>query len=227
MKFIKAKPISYDSTRKRNRKSIDYIVFHFTGNTGDTAENNANYFAHGNNRQAGAHFFADQKGGYCKSIPLNRTAWSVGGFFKATNGAARFYGKCTNYNSVSIELCDCAKKDPSPAMIKAVKKIMAYIRKYCPNAKMVIRHWDVNGKDCPARMVGLRNKRWNTFLVNIGVREAPKKSTKKKTTKKSNTQIAKEVLAGKWGNGETRKKKLKTAGYDYKVIQKLVNKLVK
>ena len=46
-----------------------------------------------------------------------------------------------------------------------------------------------------------------------------------KTTKKTNEQIAKEVIAGKWGNGATRKKKLTDAGYDYNAIQKIVNKL--
>lgn len=45
--------------------------------------------------------------------------------------------------------------------------------------------------------------------------------------KKSNTDIAKEVIAGKWGNGNTRKKNLEKAGYNYNEIQKLVNKMVK
>ena len=52
---------------------------------------------------------------------------------------------------------------------------------------------------------------------------------KKKTTapkKKSNEEIAKEVIAGEWGNGSTRKKKLTDAGHDYKAIQKLVNKMI-
>src|ERR1044072_9088557 len=44
--------------------------------------------------------------------------------------------------------------------------------------------------------------------------------------KKSNDAIAKEVVAGKWGNGDDRKKKLKAAGYDYNAVQSLVNKLV-
>lgn len=38
--------------------------------------------------------------------------------------------------------------------------------------------------------------------------------------------LAFEVLAGKWGNGEERKKKLKAAGYDYTKIQKCVDELV-
>lgn len=51
-----------------------------------------------------------------------------------------------------------------------------------------------------------------------------KKPTAKPTTKKSNETIAKEVIDGKWGNGNDRVNKLKKAGYDYNAIQKLVNK---
>ena len=47
------------------------------------------------------------------------------------------------------------------------------------------------------------------------------------TVKKSNEEIAKEVVAGKWGNGNARKTALTKAGYDYKTIQPLVNKLLK
>lgn len=42
--------------------------------------------------------------------------------------------------------------------------------------------------------------------------------------KKSNEEIANEVLEGKWDNGEARKKKLEEAGYNYQVIQDIVNK---
>lgn len=50
---------------------------------------------------------------------------------------------------------------------------------------------------------------------------------KKPVKKKSNETIAKEVLAGKWGSGKERKKKLKAAGYNYATIQKIVNQLCK
>lgn len=50
---------------------------------------------------------------------------------------------------------------------------------------------------------------------------------KKSVKKKSNETIAKEVLAGKWGSGKERKKKLKAAGYNYAAVQKIVNKLCK
>lgn len=45
--------------------------------------------------------------------------------------------------------------------------------------------------------------------------------------KKSNTEIAKEVIAGKWGTGNDRKTKLQAAGYDYAAIQKEVDALMK
>lgn len=45
--------------------------------------------------------------------------------------------------------------------------------------------------------------------------------------KKSNTEIAKEVIAGKWGNGAERKKRLADAGYNYSEIQQIVNRLLK
>ena len=40
-------------------------------------------------------------------------------------------------------------------------------------------------------------------------------------------EIAKEVIQGKWGNGEERKKKLTATGYDFSVIQKKVNEILK
>ena len=46
------------------------------------------------------------------------------------------------------------------------------------------------------------------------------------SAKKSNAEIAKEVIAGKWGNGNDRKAKLEAAGYDYDAIQAEVNKQV-
>lgn len=40
-------------------------------------------------------------------------------------------------------------------------------------------------------------------------------------------EVAKEVLAGKWGNGAERKNKLTQAGYNYSEVQAIVNKLLR
>ena len=62
----------------------------------------------------------------------------------------------------------------------------------------------------------------NTYCTNV---KSTSLNNKKK--KKSNKEIAKEVIAGKWGNGQDRINKLKKAGYDYDAIQKEVNNLLK
>ena len=310
--LIQAKPISYGGTRALS--SIKYIIIHYTAGNGDTAIAECNYFKNGNTRSAGAHFFVDQKGSVYQSIPLNRTAWAAGIFYTSANGAASYWGKCTNSNSVSIELCDNLNKDPSAKQISATKTLVAYIKSQCPNAQTIIRHWDAAGKACPARMIGTNNAKWNSFKAAISggaapaPTPAPKPSTKYNTkpkwvgestvnglnvrigpgtnysklaawpqlgkgnlvdvcdssgnwyyvriaakyygwvsssylkkagssstpaakpsapAKKSVDTIAREVIAGKWGNGATRKKKLAAAGYNYSEVQKRVNQLLK
>ena len=54
-------------------------------------------------------------------------------------------------------------------------------------------------------------------VVNARLSTAPQKT---------NEQIAREVISGKWGNGEERRNRLSAAGYNYADIQAIVNKLV-
>jgi len=53
-----------------------------------------------------------------------------------------------------------------------------------------------------------------------------KPSTPVQPSKKSVDEIAKEVIEGKWGNGQDRKDRLTKAGYNYSEVQKKVNELV-
>ena len=46
------------------------------------------------------------------------------------------------------------------------------------------------------------------------------------TTTKSIDEIAKDVIAGKYGNGDSRKKKLESNGYDYESVRKRVNEIL-
>lgn len=48
-------------------------------------------------------------------------------------------------------------------------------------------------------------------------------NTSTTTAKKSVDEIASEIIAGKWGNGADRKKRLTAAGYDYNTVQAKVN----
>lgn len=46
------------------------------------------------------------------------------------------------------------------------------------------------------------------------------------TDKKSVDELAQEVIDGKWGDGEARKKKLEDAGYNYNAVQDRVNEML-
>ena len=61
----------------------------------------------------------------------------------------------------------------------------------------------------------------DTFRKAVKKKMTAKKKTPSTTTaEKTVTEVAKEVIAGKWGNGTDRKKKLEKAGYDYSAVQK-------
>lgn len=156
MKLVLANKNNYGA--KRSLSKIKYIVIHYTANDGDTDEANAKYFKN-NVVKASAHYFVDSDS-ITQSVPDDYVAWAVGGKrysnYKNTGGAV-YYGKCTNTNSISIELCD-DKKDgrlyPSDDTInRAVELTKSLMAKYNIPASNVIRHFDVTGKSCPAYWV--------------------------------------------------------------------------
>lgn len=145
----------------RSSSTIKYIVIHYTGNDGDSDESNGNYFQK-NIVKASAHYFVDDNSITC-SVPENYIAFAVGGK-KYNNAGGRLYGTVTNANSISIELCDI-KKDgiiyPSQKTIQNALELTQYLmEKYNIPAHRVIRHWDVNGKSCPAYWVN--DNSWET-----------------------------------------------------------------
>lgn len=168
-KTYDAKPISFDNTRKRNFSEIKAIVIHFTALKGDSALNECKNFAFNNTREAGANFFIDRKGNIERSIPIRRTAWAVGGNKYRScyiSDGGKYFGKYTNYNTVSIELCDIIDHYPSRRQKKALVHTIKYIKKYCPNIEAIVRHYDINGKCCPSLYCGsaYRNKKWKWLL---------------------------------------------------------------
>ena len=146
----RAKSISMGKSRLLS--SVRGVVIHYTGNAGDTARNNADFFATSNTRAAGAHIFIDGKGLSALSIPLRRVAWSVGnpGGCYAPGG---YYNILNNSNTVSIELCDLIDHPVTDVQMEKLKDMIAYIRRKCPYCTDIVRHYDIVKKDCPAYYV--------------------------------------------------------------------------
>lgn len=43
---------------------------------------------------------------------------------------------------------------------------------------------------------------------------------------KTEVEIANEVMQGKWGAGDERKRRINAAGYDYNTVQSYVNRMI-
>lgn len=163
---------NYGNARVLN--TIKYIIIHYTANDGDTALSNAKYFARGN-RGASAHYFVDSNN-IVQSVEDNYVAWSVGGSKYSDcskTGGGKFYGICNNSNSINIELCDDIKNGniyPTEAAISnAIDLVRSLMEKYNISSNNVIRHFDVNGKRCPAYWCGdsQKNGKWQKFKNSI------------------------------------------------------------
>lgn len=77
---------------------------------------------------------------------------------------------------------------------------------------------------CGKRAVQINGKFIRGFIAPKYAKTA---AEKKPAAKKSVDQIAQEVIAGKWGTGSDRRKKLEAAGYNYTAVQNKVNELLK
>ena len=159
--------VAKNTNYKRGRTTyIQYIVIHYTGNKGDSALNNVQYFAH-NTVSASAHFFVDEHRIYT-SVPITDTAWHCGGKKQSESGG-KWYGKCTNNNSIGIEMCLLDKDGDvrKGTVLKTVELVTYLMNKYNIPPENVIRHWDVVGKLCPAPFVGDNNAWWQDFKNRI------------------------------------------------------------
>lgn len=91
-------------------------------------------------------------------------------------------------------------------------------------AKEVIQGKYGNGND---RKRALESRGYNYSEVQTEVnRLLNGGSSSSSSSKKSIDTIAREVIQGKWGNGNDRKRRLESAGYNYREVQNRVNQLL-
>lgn len=173
-KKILANKANYGS--KRSTSNIKYIVFHYTGNKGDTAENNGNYFKN-NIVKASANFFVDSTT-IVESVPVDYVPYAVGGnkYYNCSNsGGGKFYKKATNANTINIEMCgDKNGKASDKTRENALGLGKELMEKYGIPIENVIRHFDVTGKQCPAYFCysAQNDKAWKEFKDRLGVKES-------------------------------------------------------
>ena len=157
----------------RNASQIRYLVYHYTGNDGDKAANNAAYFQN-NIVKASAHYFVDDTTVYL-SVPELKVAWAVGGSKYANadkTGGGTMYGVINNTNSISIEMCDTIRNGVYQAseatLANAAALGRALMKKYGIPIENVYRHFDVTGKHCPSYLVNAQ--KWAEFKKRLEVK---------------------------------------------------------
>lgn len=157
---INFKQCNSGNYQKGRSKAIEYIVIHYTSNKGDTAKNNANYFARENNIKASAHYFVDSNEIW-QSVLDTDTAWHCG-----ANTYKHKY--CRNANSLGIEICMNDKNGNIrlDSIANAIKLTKMLMQKYSISMDNIIRHFDVTGKDCPRPMVEDENL-WTSFKKSL------------------------------------------------------------
>ena len=154
--------------RKGREFPINWICLHFTSGNGDTAQNNADYFAREGGLNASAHYFVDTER-IMQSVKDGDTAWHCG---RERGGS--YYNDCRNANSIGIEMCSVIRNGvyviPEATMQNAAKLTRALMAKYHVPVSRVCRHYDVTRKNCPEPWI--RNPQlWEKFKTMLTEKE--------------------------------------------------------
>lgn len=207
-----AHPNNFDSDRKPVRK----IIIHHAAST--SFDSIGQVFANPG-RGASAHYGVGRSNNVDQYVPENKVAYHCGnypvnqesiGIENVNSSGAPNWDVAGETRNTLVELCaDIVRRNPG-------------IGKLVPGVNL-FGHSQVskNPTACPVQLLGWLPELANRVnaLVAGGGSPAPNPTP----GKKSNQEIAKEVLAGNWGNNPERRNKLIAAGYDYNAIQAIVN----
>lgn len=163
MKVIRCDPMNHGGLRA---VPVQFIVVHYTGTPGDTAENEGLYFNHNDTGKTSAHYFVDETE-VVQSVPDEYVAYHCG-------GATYFHDKCRNSNSIGVEICTKRSADGEyyfhpDAVARAQALIRDLMEKYDVPQENVVRHFDVTHKLCPMPFVGEGQPLWEEFKGGLVV----------------------------------------------------------
>lgn len=201
--------------RKGREFPVHWIVLHFTANNGDTAQNNADYFAREGGLNASAHYFVDTER-TVQSVKDSDTAWHCG---RERGGS--YYNDCRNANSIGIEMCSVIRNGvyviPEATMKRAAKLTRELMAKYHIPVSRVCRHYDVTRKNCPEPWI--RNPQlWQKFKDMLTEKEV-EDMTEAQTRAIAKQEISKAESAKKVYNSVAE-----CPAWAKDTVQKLVNK---
>lgn len=184
------KPLSVHIS-KCSYRTPEYLAIHFTAGSnsnGGRAQSVYNTFT---SRSASADFAVDDKEIVQFNPDINYYyCWAVGDSKNKYSSGGSLYGKATNKNTISIEICSTCTPATTTSVSyanhsgwsftesvldNAVKLTKILMKKYNIPIDKVVRHYDISGKLCPG-IIG-----WNDEIIyNPDGTKTSKKSTSDK-----------------------------------------------
>lgn len=214
--YVPASTNNYTQGR-RGYKICKITPHHMAGKL--TARQCGNIFANPN-RQASSNYGIGYDGEIACYVDEENRAWTSS-------------NRANDCQAITIEVANSANGEPWPisdaAWNSLVKLCVDICRRYgfrltydgTPNGSLT-RHDMFANTNCPGKTLGGRFKELaDTVNAQLDGKVEPTSSTP--SGSKSNEELADEVIAGKWGNGDDRKNRLTAAGYNYSAIQSIVN----
>jgi hypothetical protein len=174
-------------------------------------------------RPASAHFDIDGGGHPAQYVKANEYAWACGN----TEG---------NRRSISIEMAN-SSLSPNWEVAEITWRGAARLAGWLfarvigtrPTRNNLVMHSHWKATLCAGPHIGrmynaildLAGQHYDAFVRGTG---GPAPSPPPSSGGKSVADVAVEVIAGKWGNGDDRRRRLEGAGYDYDEVQTEVNR---
>jgi Cpl-7 lysozyme-like protein/N-acetylmuramoyl-L-alanine amidase-like protein len=230
---VTAAPIAYDLPVKNLIAGLDA-----TGHVTNTAYRKTSVTFHHNGgrlshegvlnvwktREASAHFDSDGNGDIAQYVGVNMYAWACGN----TQG---------NKESISIEMCNATL---APDYLVADKTwrsaarlggwLFARVIGAAPTRDTVHVHHDWKSTACAGPYIDkVREQLFQAVLESYnsfvgGGTPSPAPAPTPSGAGLSIDQVARQVIAGSWGNGDDRQRRLRAAGYDPAAVQSEVNR---
>lgn len=128
-----------------------------------------------------------------------------------------------NLNSIGIEMCVNSDNDFNKTIDNTIKLIKYLMSKHNIPISNVVQHNKWGGKNCPQNIRANKPISWTQFLSKITVASTPTNVGKDVDTGEVILErIARQVLKGDYGNGNTRKMLL---GKLYDLVQEKVQEI--
>ena len=163
------KPLSVHVTK--SARTPLYLAIHYTAGASSAAGRAQSCYNTFVSRSASADFAVDDKEMVQFNPDIsNYYCWAVGDKKNQYSSGGTLYGKATNKNTISIEVCSNLAKGASAsaanhagwtlsdaALDNAAKLAKMIMKKYNIPIERVVRHYDISGKLCPG-VIGWNNE---------------------------------------------------------------------